>query len=74
MHNPNLFHYLKNDPTPTLVLWGRQDAVVFLECGESYVEALPNSKLHVIDCCGHIPQIEKSQEFLDKVVSFLKGF
>ena len=74
MHNPNLFHYLKKVPTPTLVLWGRQDAVVPLECGESYVEALPNSRLHVIDYCGHMPQIERPQEFLDTVVSFLKGF
>ena len=73
MHNPSLPHYLASVNTPTLVLWGRQDAIVPLECGELYNQALTNSKLAVIDQCGHSPQVEKPQEFLSQVNGFLTG-
>jgi pimeloyl-ACP methyl ester carboxylesterase len=73
MHNPSLPHYLASVNTPTLVLWGRQDAIAPLECGELYNQALTNSKLAVIDQCGHSPQVEKPQEFLSQVNGFLTG-
>ena len=73
MHNPNLPHYLKKVSTPTLVVWGKQDAIAPVECAELYCGAIPNSKLHVIDRCGHSPQLEKPQEFLDAVIPFLNG-
>ena len=73
MHNPNLPHYLAKVHTPTLVVWGKQDAIVPVECAEMYHEAIPESKLRVIDRCGHAPQLEKPQEFLDTVIPFLKG-
>ncbi len=73
MHNPSLPHYLAAVNTPTLVVWGRQDAIVPLECGELYNQALRNSKLAVIDQCGHSPQVEKPQEFLSQVTAFLAG-
>ena len=73
MHNPSLPHYLAAVKTSTLVLWGRQDAIVPLECGELYNHALSNSKLAVIDQCGHSPQVEKPQEFLNQVTGFLTG-
>jgi pimeloyl-ACP methyl ester carboxylesterase len=73
MYNPSLPYYLAAVKTPTLVLWGRQDAIVPLECGELYNQALSNSKLAVIDQCGHTPQVEKPQEFLSEVTGFLAG-
>ncbi len=73
MHNPNLPHYLAKVPTPTLVVWGNEDAIVPVECAEMYQEAIHESKLHVIDRCGHVPQSEKPQEFLDTVIPFLQG-
>jgi len=73
MHNPSLPYYLASINTPALVLWGRQDAIVPLECGELYNQALTNSKLAVIDQCGHSPQLEKPQEFLGQVNGFLTG-
>ena len=73
MHNPSLPHYLAAVGTPSLVLWGKQDAIVPLECGELFNQALSNSKLAVIDQCGHTPQVEKPQEFLEQVTGFLAG-
>jgi pimeloyl-ACP methyl ester carboxylesterase len=52
-------------------VWGRQDAIVPLNCGELYHQAIPGSTLSVIDECGHSPQIEKPEEFLAAVAPFL---
>jgi pimeloyl-ACP methyl ester carboxylesterase len=73
MYNPSLPFYLRRVTTPTLVVWGRQDAIVPLECGELYQQALPNATLRVIDHCGHSPTIEKPQEFLNVVRPFISG-
>ena len=73
LHNPSLPHYLKKVTTPALVVWGKQDAITPLECGEMYQQALPNASLKVIDQCGHSPQEEKPQEFNKGVTEFLSG-
>jgi pimeloyl-ACP methyl ester carboxylesterase len=71
MHNPKLPEYLRLVQVPTLIVWGRQDRIVPLECGEMYQEVLQGSTLHVIDQCGHVPHREKTQEFLAVTVRFL---
>ena len=71
MHNPKLPHYLRRVQTPTLVVWGRQDAIVPLNCGELYARELPDATLRVIDNCGHSPQNEWPDAFLQEVIPFL---
>ncbi|MBM3941343.1 MAG: alpha/beta hydrolase [SAR202 cluster bacterium] len=71
LHNPSLPHYLGAVPTPTLIVWGKQDAIIPVECGELYQKALPNATLRIIDHCGHSPALEKPQEFLKTVTDFL---
>ena len=71
MHNPNLPEYLKLIQVAALIVWGRQDGVVPLNCGEIYHRALQGSTLHVIDQCSHAPQFEKPEEFLDVTMGFL---
>jgi pimeloyl-ACP methyl ester carboxylesterase len=70
-HNPSLPGYLHGVKVPTLIVWGRQDAIIPVHCGELYHQALANSTLHVIDRCGHSPALEKPQEFLQIVLPFL---
>ena len=71
MHNPSLPEYLKLVRIPALIIWGRQDGLVPLNCGEIYHQVLQGSILHVIDQCGHSPQTEKREEFLEVTQSFL---
>ena len=73
LHNPSLPFYLRKVTTPTQIIWGRQDAIFPLECGELYRDALPNASLKSIDGCGNRPHIEKPQEFLSAVTEFLAG-
>jgi pimeloyl-ACP methyl ester carboxylesterase len=70
-HNPKLPAYLRGVKVPTLIVWGRQDTIIPLNCGELYQRALVHSTLHVIDRCGHSPALEKPQEFLKTVLAFL---
>lgn len=71
LHNPSLPYYLLAVATPTLLVWGRQDAIIPVECGELYRDALPNARLEVIDQCGHSPALEKPAQFLSAVRAFL---
>ena len=56
---------------PTRIVWGRQDQIVPLECGQIYQRSIPGSELIVIDGCGHSPQVEKPDEFVRVALDFL---
>jgi pimeloyl-ACP methyl ester carboxylesterase len=40
--------------------------------GSAFQQLLPNARLEVIKDCGHLPQVERTEEFLAAVSSFLK--
>jgi pimeloyl-ACP methyl ester carboxylesterase len=62
MYNPGLPHLLGAVATPALVVWGRKDRVVPLECGERYAKTLRNARLEVIDDAGHFVEMEKPEQ------------
>jgi pimeloyl-ACP methyl ester carboxylesterase len=71
MHNPTLAHFLPRVSNRTLIVWGREDRIVPLECGEMYRRALPNASLAVLEKCGHLPPIERPDAFARLVLDFL---
>jgi pimeloyl-ACP methyl ester carboxylesterase len=56
---------------PTLVTWGRQDKLLPIAAGERYVAGIAGAKLVSFEKCGHLPPIEKTDEFVTAVVAFL---
>ena len=56
---------------PTLVMWGRQDELIPLASGEKLRDGIRGAKLVVFEQCGHVPQIEKSDEFNRALLDFL---
>jgi pimeloyl-ACP methyl ester carboxylesterase len=58
---------------PTLVVWGKQDKLLPIASGERYVAGIAGAKLVSFDKCGHVPPIEKTEEFLAAVTGFLGG-
>ncbi len=56
---------------PTLLVWGRNDAVTPPEVAEQFRELIPGSKLEWIEGCGHAPQIERPEELGPIVGRFL---
>ena len=73
MYNAQLPHLLGGVKTPALVVWGRDDAIVPLECGERYVKALPQARLEIVDGAGHFVEMEKPDELAHLVRAFVKG-
>jgi pimeloyl-ACP methyl ester carboxylesterase len=71
MYNASLPNLLGGVATPTLVVWGRKDRVVPLECGERYVKALPQARLEVVDGAGHFVEMEKPDELAKLVGGFV---
>jgi pimeloyl-ACP methyl ester carboxylesterase len=72
MHDPALPHLLERlRDIPTLILWGREDRIVPLECGELYHKAIAGSHLEPIRGCGHYPQFERPDDFLRALTEFL---
>ena len=70
-HNPKLPAYLRGVKVPTLIIWGKQDAIMPVNCGELYQQVLANATLHVIDRCGHAPALEQPRAFVLTVWEFL---
>ncbi|MFU8803654.1 MAG: alpha/beta fold hydrolase [Bradymonadaceae bacterium] len=56
---------------PTLLLWGREDAVARLTAGERLVSELPNAELVTFARCGHFPMIEAFEASTHRLVEFL---
>jgi pimeloyl-ACP methyl ester carboxylesterase len=72
MHDPRLAGgLLQRVKIPTRMVWGREDRIVPAECGSLYQQAIPGSELVVIDNCGHSPQVEKPEEFINAALEFL---
>jgi pimeloyl-ACP methyl ester carboxylesterase len=70
-HDPVLPLLLGRLTTPTLIVWGREDKIAPLECGELFAAAIPKSRLAVIDRSGHFPHLEKPVEFNRVLLDFL---
>ncbi|PJE56640.1 2-hydroxy-6-oxo-2,4-heptadienoate hydrolase [Marinomonas sp. BSi20584] len=64
---------LQKITAPTLVLHGREDAVVPLECGQRLVNNIPNADLYVFGQCGHWVQSEQRSKFMNVVTAFVGG-
>ena len=73
MHNPRLPHFLPRVANPALIIWGREDRIVPVVCGEQYRRLLPNAALTVLERCGHLPPIEEPDAFARLVTDFLGG-
>ncbi|HEY8561766.1 MAG TPA: alpha/beta hydrolase [Pyrinomonadaceae bacterium] len=55
---------------PTLIVWGEEDTVIPIKCGESLYNSILNSRFVVLKDCGHVPQEEKPELFTSLVSSF----
>lgn len=58
---------------PTLIIWGSHDEVVPVDIGKRLHQALPNSRLAIIEKTGHIPQEETPDKVLSEISDFLQN-
>lgn len=58
---------------PTLLIWGAHDPVIPVRHGRAALEALPSSRLEVIQGAGHFPQLDQPAELSRLVADFVDG-
>ena len=58
---------------PTLLVWGKQDTITPPFVGEKFNELIPNSKLELVDLCGHAPMMELPEAFNSILKAFLSS-
>jgi 4,5:9,10-diseco-3-hydroxy-5,9,17-trioxoandrosta-1(10),2-diene-4-oate hydrolase len=58
---------------PTLVVWGRGDAIFPVSHAEGAAKALAKGQLVVFERCGHWPHIEVRAAFNDLLLKFLNS-
>lgn len=74
MYDPSLPHLLgRLKGLPSLIVGGKQDAIVPLSVAETYRESIAGSRLELLDNCGHLPELEKPDELVPLVNRFLSG-
>jgi pimeloyl-ACP methyl ester carboxylesterase len=73
MRSHTLRPLLRSIATPTLVVWGREDAIIPLNAGQLYQQAIPGATLQVLDGCGHMPEMEQPDVFARLVLDFLRA-
>jgi len=59
----NMRKDIPNIKIPVCLVWGKDDAITPASVGSEFHELLPNSELHFLDKCGHVPMMEHPVEF-----------
>lgn len=72
LHNPDLPKWLHRVQVPTLILWGDDDRLLPPEFGPAYRDLIPGAELRIIEACGHLPHVEKPDEFASATLSFIE--
>ncbi len=58
--------------TPTLIVWGDQDKMIPVVHAYKAHEAIPNSRLEIMEGVGHFPQVEEPVRFAEILTDFVR--
>jgi pimeloyl-ACP methyl ester carboxylesterase len=64
---------LPNITAPSLVIWGRYDRMCVFEIGIAALNNIADSRLVLLNNCGHWVPYEKPEEYTSHVLNFLRG-
>lgn len=69
------FHYdkVKEITVPTLIIWGSEDKWIPVSDAYKFHRDIKNSKLIILEHCGHAPQEEKPEEVSKLIKEFVEG-
>jgi pimeloyl-ACP methyl ester carboxylesterase len=58
---------------PTMIVWGEDDALISSVYAQEFAARIANSKVEIINDCGHVPQVERLDVLGPIVKRFLDG-
>lgn len=56
---------------PTLIMWGDVDQIIPVAHAQAAHEAIPGSRLEILEGVGHFPHTEAPERFLEVLIDFL---
>jgi len=71
LHDPFLHKWLHRIEVPTKIIWGDSDRMFPLQYGEAFQRLIPHAELTVIRRCGHLPHVERADEFTSALMRFI---
>lgn len=69
--DPKLEGRLFRAEVPTLVVWGSEDRLIPGAAGQIYADGMPDARLVTIPECGHLPPLERPDDWSKIVLDFL---
>lgn len=74
MKEDNYFKYLDNIVIPTLIIWGRNHNFISMEHGELISEKIRNSKLEILENCGHTISEDQPKQVSELIFDYFTDF
>ncbi len=71
---PDNMREMEKITAPTLIVWGRDDHVCYVEIGIAALNVTKDSRLVILKDTGHWVPFERPAEYTAQVLSFLKGY
>jgi pimeloyl-ACP methyl ester carboxylesterase len=68
--NPDLEKWLHRIDKPTHIVWGREDKLVPVAYAQAFAKLIPGARVTIIPDCGHMPHLEKTDEFIRVATAF----
>lgn len=58
---------------PILVIWGQEDELIPVSGAYQIKSEIPETRLDIIPECGHVPPLEKTTDFNQRIIRFIKA-
>ncbi|HEV7732396.1 MAG TPA: alpha/beta hydrolase [Candidatus Binatia bacterium] len=71
LHDPKLEGRLRRVTAKTLILWGANDGIVDKAYAKHWQSKIKNSTTKILESCGHLPPVERPQDFAAATLTFL---
>jgi pimeloyl-ACP methyl ester carboxylesterase len=72
LYDPHLAKWLHRIDIPALIVWGDSDKLIPPAYAAEFARLIPGAQTEIVANCGHLPQIEKTDEFLAIVNRFIE--
>jgi pimeloyl-ACP methyl ester carboxylesterase len=73
LHDPHLPKWLHRIDVPVKIIWGEEDRILPVQMLDAYRKLLPRADVTVIRNAGHLPHVEKAEEFCELVQRFAEA-
>ena len=71
LFDPNLRKWMHRIDVPTHIVWGDTDRIIPPDYAEEFKGLIAGSSVTMIENCGHLPQVERAEPFVDAVAGFI---